>query len=77
MGCRVVYALVPQTSLEDFVVKEQTKAAQKNVQHIQETMALENQSLSTGQMIEQVELFQKDFDQKSLKKLWNEYEHEV
>jgi predicted DNA-binding mobile mystery protein A len=46
MGCRLVYAIVPETSLEDLVDKQALKRATEIAQSVQRTMALEKQSVS-------------------------------
>lgn len=45
MHCTLVYALVPNTSLEDIVQDQARKVAAEQLQPVEHTMLLENQSL--------------------------------
>ncbi|MFA5040906.1 MAG: mobile mystery protein A [Bdellovibrionales bacterium] len=43
MGCRVVYALVPERSLSEMVAKQAARMVEKQLAGVQQTMRLENQ----------------------------------
>ena len=48
MHCTLVYALVPNTSLEEIVQDQARKVAAKQLEPVEHTMLLENQSLHGG-----------------------------
>ncbi|GLQ93768.1 mobile mystery protein A [Dyella acidisoli] len=48
MNCTLVYALVPNTSLEDIVQGQARKVAAEQLKPVEHTMLLENQSLHGG-----------------------------
>lgn len=48
MQCTLVYALVPNTSLEDIVQEQARKVANEQLKPVEHTMLLENQSLHGG-----------------------------
>lgn len=48
MQCTLVYALVPNTSLEDIVQEQARKVANEQLKPVEHTMLLENQSLRGG-----------------------------
>jgi predicted DNA-binding mobile mystery protein A len=48
MNCTLVYALVPNTSLEEIVQEQARKVAAEQLQPVEHTMLLENQSLHGG-----------------------------
>lgn len=43
MGCELVYAIVPKTSLEEFVLKQARRVATEQMRATSATMALEDQ----------------------------------
>ncbi len=45
LDCRVVYALVPVTSLQDTVQRHAIKAAEQQIGYVSQTMALEGQDI--------------------------------
>lgn len=49
MGCDLVYAFVPRTSLDDFVDRRADEVARAEVQRIDTTMALEAQRTSESE----------------------------
>jgi len=50
LDCELVYALVPKTSIERQRLERARKIAIENLDRVQETMGLENQSLSKSEM---------------------------
>lgn len=46
LGCRLIYALVPERPLEDMVRERAETLAQKQLRDVEQTMALEDQSVS-------------------------------
>lgn len=49
MDCELVYAIVPRTSLDAFVNEEATKAAERLVGRVADSMALEDQATTEGE----------------------------
>lgn len=70
VGCELVYMLVPQTSLEDFIEQEAREQACRYLQHVNQTMLLECQSLLEADAVEQFEALVADLKD-SPKRLWS------
>jgi predicted DNA-binding mobile mystery protein A len=49
MNCTLVYALVPNETLEDFLNKQARAVAREHLKPVEQTMLLENQSLTPEQ----------------------------
>jgi predicted DNA-binding mobile mystery protein A len=47
MGCRLVYAIVPETSLDEIVRGQAMKRSAELARNVQNTMALENQYVTS------------------------------
>ena len=70
VGCDLVYMLVPQTSLEDFIEQEAKKKARRSLRHVTQTMLLERQSLSEADAVEHFEALVAELKD-SPKRLWS------
>jgi predicted DNA-binding mobile mystery protein A len=55
LDCQLVYALVPNSSLEETVTRQARKVARKRLRYVATTMALEDQAVSTRREAEEVE----------------------
>ena len=55
MGCRFVYAIVPEGRIEDLIAAQARKKAKVIVSKASDHMALESQSLSDAQNAEEIE----------------------
>ncbi len=72
LGCRLVYALVPDKSLEDTVLERVNQLAQRQLTAVQQTMRLEDQSVKSKKANEDV---RRQFTEVLLKhpaRLWDE-----
>ena len=74
LGCRLVYFFVPETTFMGFIENEQLRIAQRLLERVQKTMALEDQALTKEQKKEQLKLILEDIQKDPLKKLWNYHE---
>lgn len=72
MGCRVVYAVVPETSLEEMVVERSRQAARRLMGRVTHTMALESQQPDADVLEEQVEELAKELREKARPEVWEE-----
>lgn len=72
LGCKLVYALVPKTSLEEMAYNQARKKAIKIMSEVTHNMALENQT-PIYDKIEQEDMIQ-DFLNGSQARLWDEDE---
>lgn len=55
MGCRLVYAIVPDTSLEASVMKQARKKATQELEPVEHTMDLEDQSTAgQGELLDEL-----------------------
>jgi len=55
LDCRLVYALVPNVSIEDTVQKQARRKSAKLLGYVAATMQLENQAVSAGQQSDQIQ----------------------
>lgn len=74
MGCRFVYAVVPETDIEDLLMKRARSKATKQVRNASVHMALENQLVAEGKLAEEVERLAKEMIETSPSDLWNDDE---
>lgn len=72
--CNLVYAFIPRHSFEEMIKGKAREIALNVVTQTQQTMALENQSLSQTQLQKQIELQCEVILNDFLKDLWNRYE---
>jgi predicted DNA-binding mobile mystery protein A len=70
MGCDLVYAFVPKSSLEDFVEQKRNILVDQIMQKTHLTMSLENQGLNRQDLKDQKTLLIEDLKSKSMKYLW-------
>lgn len=71
MGCELVYAFVPQSSLETFVRSEEKKLADKLFVKTNTTMTLEQQGLTHEDAKTQKDVLYENIKTKPLKYLWS------
>lgn len=72
MGCRFVYAIVPENSVEEILVARAKKKALKIVEEANKLMALEGQVLSEEQMVFEVERLQTELRKDMPANFWND-----
>ncbi len=72
MGCRVVYAIVPESSAGDIVAERARKKAQQLIYKTSVHMALEQQSLNEKQLLFELERLQRELIQEMPSDLWND-----
>lgn len=71
LGCRLVYALVPSTTLEEMVNSNANKAAQRIVQKTSHNMGLENQNITKDEVQAQIEDLAFELKNKLDPRIWN------
>lgn len=74
MGCRFVYAVVPETDIEDILMKRAKLKATKQVRNASVHMALENQLVAEGKLVAEVERLAQEMIETSPSDLWNDDE---
>lgn len=74
MGCRFVYAVVPETDVEDILMKRARLKATKQVRNASVHMALENQLVAEGKLVAEVERLAQEMIETSPSYLWNDDE---
>ncbi len=72
LGCRVVYALVPQESLEAQVEKRARLLAEKHLKSVTHSMALEDQGVAHEDTQAQLERLTRKILEASGSKLWDD-----
>lgn len=72
MGCRFVYAIVPDGRIEDVVAAQARRKAQALVRKASDHMALESQSLSAEQNAAEVERLAREFLRNAPSGLWSD-----
>ena len=60
LGCILVYALVPKTTLEETVQTRARRIAMKDLQRVSHTMKLENQSVGDADLEARIEAYIRD-----------------
>ncbi len=72
LDCRVVYALVPRTSLEDVIEERARQKAKKRLESTSHTMALEAQRPELDDEAEQLKRLASNLIQKGGSSLWED-----
>ena len=72
LGCRFVYAIVPETATTDLINKRAWKKAKKIVEKTNEHMALESQTLASEQILFEIDRLQDEFVRTMPGDLWND-----
>jgi len=72
MGCELVYAIVPHTTLDDVLKNQAKKLAEKRLGYISHSMGLEAQKVAADKEQQQLENLIKELLNDSPKKLWKE-----
>lgn len=72
LGCRFVYAIVPEKQLEDILDAQARKKALDIVNRTNKHMALESQSLSSEQIEYEIKRLQQDYLKEHFTDLWND-----
>lgn len=72
MGCRLVYAIVPENDVEKILAARAKKKALKMVEEATQHMALEGQALSEEQMAFEVERLQTELLKDMPANFWND-----
>ncbi len=70
LGCTLVYALVPKTSLEDLVRERAHAIARRDLERVAHTMKLEAQETGNADLAERIEAYIRDVLKD--RDLWNE-----
>lgn len=60
LDCTVVYALVPNSSLEDTVQRQARRVASERLGYVDSTMVLEDQDLSADRRADYLEVYSRD-----------------
>ena len=72
MGCRLVYAVVPEHDVEKILAARAKKKAMKMVEEANKHMALEEQALSEKQVAFEIERLQKEILKDLPANFWND-----
>jgi len=72
LGCRFVYAVVPETMTADLINRRAREKARNIVEKVNEHMALEAQTLSSEQISFEIDRLQDEFVQGKPGELWND-----
>lgn len=72
MGCKLVYTIVPETTLEDIIDKRAYTKAKALVDKTSVHMALEKQSLSINEIEKEIRRLQTQLVEAQSKDLWND-----
>ncbi|CAO5676251.1 MAG: hypothetical protein HEEMFOPI_01997 [Holosporales bacterium] len=70
MGCNLVYAFVPKSTMQSFICDKQKEIGQKIVEKANHTMTLEKQGLEEKALKQQQKIMQEGLSHESLKVLW-------
>lgn len=70
LGCVLIYALVPEKSLETYMNEQARRRAVRHFSHVAHTMLLEDQAVSSTNKDEQIEQFAAELKRRP-KDLWS------
>jgi len=72
LGCQLVYAVVPETSLDDIIQTRAAKRAEQELCRVHHTMRLENQALGNSDLTAERQRLIDELLAGSLRRLWEE-----
>jgi predicted DNA-binding mobile mystery protein A len=72
LGCKFVYAVIPETSLDDLVRKQAVKRAEQELRRIHHTMSLESQSLDDRDLADERQRLIDEMLEGSMRRLWDD-----
>lgn len=72
LNCKLVYALIPQTSLRELIEQQARKIAEKRINRVAHSMLLEKQSVGSAAEQEQLAELINELLSGSFKNLWDE-----
>jgi len=72
LGCQLVYAVVPETSLDDIIQTRAAKRAEQELRRVHHTMRLENQALGNSDLAAERQRLIDELLAGSLRRLWEE-----
>lgn len=72
MGCDLIYAFVPKTSLQEFIAEQEQQLSDKILEKTHLTMSIENQGLNEEDLKRQKAIILQDIQSKPLKFLWSQ-----
>lgn len=72
LGCKLVYAVVPETSLDDLIRAQAAKRAEQELRRVHHTMRLENQALGSSDLATERQRLIDELLAGSLRRLWEE-----
>ncbi|MBX9770420.1 MAG: mobile mystery protein A [Candidatus Obscuribacterales bacterium] len=75
MGCKLVYALVPKTSLEETVIEQARAQAEELSKTVFRTMALEKQSTTHAEKESLIATLSEEIMRKGGQQLWKKHGH--
>ena len=73
MGCKFVYAIVPEKDVESIVNEKVFQRAIHDVSEAYKQMALEDQSLSTEKLKDEVQRVVKKIERNNISYIWNDF----
>jgi predicted DNA-binding mobile mystery protein A len=71
MNCRVVYAIVPNDGMIEFIEKTAEDKAKTQLQQTSHHMALEDQEISIESMKEQIHFLKEELLKNNIKHIWD------
>lgn len=72
LGCKFVYAILPETSLEELIRVQAVKRAEEELRRIHHTMTLENQSLNSNDISDARQRLINELLEGSMRRLWQD-----
>lgn len=71
MNCRLVYAIVPNDGMIEFIEKTAAEKAKTQLQQTSHHMALEDQKISIESMKEQIHFLREELLKNNIKHIWD------
>ncbi|MGA7306643.1 MAG: mobile mystery protein A [Rhodothermales bacterium] len=72
LGCDLVYGLVPRRPIGTMIETQARRAAERRVRKVHESMAIEDQSVSPGELERQIDEYAQDLIKNGRRSIWEE-----
>lgn len=72
LGCRFIYAIVPESSLDDLVRQQAVQRAEQELRRIHHSMSLENQALDDRDLADERQHLIDEMLTGSMRRLWDQ-----
>lgn len=72
LGCELVYGLVPRKPIGAMIENQARRAAERRVEKVHESMAMEDQSVTREELERQIEEYARDLVERGVGSIWED-----